>query len=93
MNSMVLTDARIEIIDKGPLRAFVDITLNNCLVIKGIKLIRSHKDKLFLAMPSKKDKKNNHHDIAFPITKELREMLETEVLERYAIEVLRDEQK
>jgi stage V sporulation protein G len=60
-----------------------DVTLNKCFVVKDIKVCDGKKG-IFVAMPSARDGNGDHHDTAFPITKEFREQLNNAVLDRYA---------
>lgn len=69
---------------KGLARIFIEdsFVINNVSIIQG-------KDNLFVAMPSYKTKKvdaNNkpiYRDVSYPITKEFREVLYLEILEKY----------
>ena len=69
---------------KGIARIFIE----DCFVINNVSIIQG-KDNLFVAMPSYKTKKvdaNNksiYQDVSYPITKEFREVLYTEILETY----------
>ncbi len=68
--------------------AFVDLELDECLVIKGITLIEDREpDKYFLGFPSKKgkDKDGNekYFNTVFPIAKEYREQLTKAVIKKY----------
>lgn len=68
--------------------AFVDLELDECLVVKGITLIEGREpDKYFLGFPSKKgkDKDGNekYFNTVFPITKEYREQLTKAVIKKY----------
>ncbi len=64
------------------LKAFVTIKIDNCLVIKDIKVIRGT-DSFFIAMPAKQTKDGQYRDIVHPLNKETRESLENMVLEEY----------
>jgi DNA-binding cell septation regulator SpoVG len=64
-------------------KANVDVTLNKCFVVKGLKVCDS-KNGLFVNMPSMKDGDGGFRDSAFPITKEFREQLNNTVLEKYS---------
>ncbi len=82
---MVITDVRIKKIDGekfGRLKAYADITLDECLVIHGLKLIEGE-EKLFVAMPSKKIFNGEFKDIVHPISSELRKHITDVVVEKY----------
>ena len=68
--------------DQGNVRAYASITIDNDFVVSGLKVVEGSKG-LFVAMPSRKNKKDEFKDIAFPINKEAREYLVSEVLKAY----------
>ena len=73
--------------NQEPLKAFASITFENCFVVHDLRVIKA-KGKVFVAMPSKKIKDANrvheiHKDIAHPINKEMRQLIEDKVLEEY----------
>ncbi|MDR2908955.1 MAG: septation regulator SpoVG [Oscillospiraceae bacterium] len=80
---MNITDIRVrKIWQKDSLRALISITLDNELAIHDIKIIEGP-ERLFVAMPSRKDDKGVFRDVVHPITKEAREELEQQILETY----------
>jgi stage V sporulation protein G len=80
--AMEITEVRFVPADKDRLRAYVTITLDHCLEIRGLKLVRSKKGYL-VSMPSRKKADGTYVDIAAPITFEARKMLEERVLAEY----------
>ena len=71
----------------NPTVAFVNITILDKLVLKGIRIVDGCKG-LFIAFPQskrkgKKGKDDEYFDIFFPITKEFREELTEAILEAY----------
>ena len=80
---MEITDIRIrQIAETGKMKAVVSVTFDNCFVVHDIKIIEGQ-DKLFIAMPSRKTPENEYKDIAHPINSEMRDALETSILEKY----------
>lgn len=87
---MQITNVEITIVppnkgrsSKGHLKAYASITIDECFIVRDLKVIRTQ-DKLFVAMPSKLDKnKNIHRDIAHPINKETRAMIQQAVFDEY----------
>jgi len=79
-----ITEIRIRHIDKedSKLKAVAQITIDECFVVHDIKVIEG-KDGLFISMPSKKAPDGTHIDIAHPIKTEIREMLNTRIIEAY----------
>ena len=64
------------------LRAFVNITFDECFVVRGLKVIEGSKG-LFVVMPSRKVKGSEYRDVAHPVTAEFKVYLEQEVLKGY----------
>ena len=80
---MEITDIKIKYInDGGRMRAAVSVVFDAAFAVHDIKVIEGQ-EKLFLAMPSKKLADGTYRDIVHPINREMRELLETSILEVY----------
>jgi len=80
---MNITDIRIRrTYQDTRLRALVSITVDGDLAVHDIKVIHGP-DRLFVAMPSRKDEIGVFRDIAHPITPEARQSLEEAILKTY----------
>ena len=81
---MEITSVKITIVPNDErLKAYVSIVLDDCFVVHDLKVIHTN-DKLFVAMPSKKHKsKNMFRDIAHPLDKDTRLMIEKTVFKAY----------
>lgn len=79
---MKITEVKVILVDEERLKAYVSITIDDCFVIKSLKVINGPNG-LFVAMPSKKRKDGNFMDIAHPLNQETRKMIEEKVLEEY----------
>jgi len=79
---MNITEVRVSLRDDAKLRAFASITLDNCFVIRGLKIIEG-KTGTFVAMPSRKRKDGEYQDIAHPINNDARAEMERIVLAEY----------
>jgi stage V sporulation protein G len=79
---MDITDVKIFPVEEDKLRAYVTITLDNCFVVRDLKVI-SGAAGLFVAMPAKKRKDGTYKDIAHPLNAETRERFEKIVLAEY----------
>ena len=64
------------------LKAFVDFTLDDCLAIKGAKIIEGN-TRLFVSMPGKINKSGKEENVVFPTNKEMRDKLESVILDEY----------
>ena len=80
---MNITDMRIrKIYEDARLKALVSVTIDGDLAVHDIKVIEGP-ERLFVAMPSRKDENGTFRDIAHPITPEARRTLEEAILDRY----------
>lgn len=80
---MKITDIRIrKTYDSGRLRALVSLTIDNDLAIHDIKVIDGPQ-RLFVAMPSRRDEQGVFRDVCHPITAEARSNLESLIIEAY----------
>ena len=81
---MQITDIKVrKLMQEGRLRAVVSVTIGDELAIHDIKVIEGP-DRLFVAMPSRKDENGTFRDIAHPITPAARRTLEDAILTQYA---------
>ncbi len=79
---MEITEIRIALRDDNKLKAFASITLDNCFVIRGLKIIEGAKG-TFVAMPSRKRPDGTYQDIAHPINNETRSWMEDKIIKEY----------
>lgn len=78
---MEITDVRIFISDDKKIKAYVSLTLDNALVIHGIKILSGRKG-IFIAMPSKRcgDK---YKDLVHPLNTNFRRLIQEKILLEY----------
>lgn len=80
---MTITDVRVRhLFNEERLRALVSLTLDNELAVHDIKVIQGT-ERLFTAMPSRRDPEGVFRDVVHPITSELRKKMESAVLAAY----------
>jgi stage V sporulation protein G len=79
---MDITEVRVSLRDDQKLKAFVSITLDDCFVIRGLKIIEGA-DGMFVAMPSRKRKDGDYQDVAHPINNKTRAWMEEIILNAY----------
>ena len=80
---MNITDIRIrKTYNDTRLKALVSVTIDGDLAVHDIKVIEGP-ERLFVAMPSRKDENGTFRDIAHPISPQARKELEDAVLSRY----------
>jgi stage V sporulation protein G len=87
---MEVTEVRVFPVDEEKLKAYVTITIDDCFVVRDLKVIKGNNG-LFVAMPSKKRKDGTFRDTAHPLNNETREMIESKVLATYEREIERME--
>ena len=87
---MEISEIRVTLRDDNKLKGFASITLDDCFVIRGLKIIEGATG-LFIAMPSRKRRDGTFQDIAHPINKETREWMENQVISIYKQEMQRVE--
>lgn len=68
------------------LLAFASVKIADCFVVDNIKIVAGEKG-LYVNMPSAQDSKGKFHDIAFPVTADFRQQLQTAILDSYAAAV------
>ena len=80
---MEITDLKIrKMMSEGRLRAIVSITLDQMLAVHDIKVVQGE-NRLFVAMPSRKDEGGIFRDIVHPISAQSRQYLEEQILDAY----------
>ncbi len=79
---MEITEIKVFPVDEERLKAYVTIVLDNCFVIRDLKVIKGTNG-MFVAMPSKKRKDGTFKDIAHPLNKETREKMENQILKAF----------
>ena len=83
---MEITEIRVTLRDEDRLKGFANVTFDSAFVVRGMKVIEGN-DGLFVSMPSRKRSNGTYQDIAHPINKDMRELIETSVLKAYEEEV------
>mgnify|MGYP003757323159 CR=1 FL=1 len=80
---MEITDVKIrKIMSEGRLRAVVSVTIDDMLAVHDIKVVQGD-ERLFVAMPSRKDENGIFRDIVHPISPSARKLFEESILEAY----------
>lgn len=81
---MKITSVKVRKEEKegSKMKGMASIEFDNCFLVRDIRIIQG-KEKLFLAMPSRKTATGGYVDLAYPINKECRKMLEDAVFEVY----------
>lgn len=68
--------------DDNNVKAFVNIVVDDALLVKNMRIIDGKKG-LFVAMPSTRGKDGKFYDMVHPINQEVRTMMEEEIINAY----------
>ncbi len=80
---MEISDIKIrKTMHEGRLRAVVSITIDNAFAIHDIKLVQGD-ERLFVAMPSRREENGVFRDIIHPISADVRDIMEKKILDAY----------
>jgi len=79
---MNITQVKVFAVNEEKLKAYVSIVFDGCFLVSDLKVIQGPAG-LFISMPSKRKKNGEFKDIAHPLNRETREMLEKRILEEY----------
>lgn len=81
---MEITDVKIrKIMSDGRLRAVVSVTIDDMFAVHDIKVVQGD-ERLFVAMPSRKDENGIFRDIVHPISPSARRIFEENILDAYS---------
>ena len=79
---MEITEITVSLRDEEKLKAFVNVTFDNCFVVRGMKVIQGNNG-YFVSMPSRKVEDGTYRDIAHPINNDFRSLVEEKILAEY----------
>ena len=79
---MQVTRVQLRLSGEDVVKAYVDISLDDCWMIHGLKVLR-HAKGYVVAMPQRKWRKGGHYTIAYPTTAEARRTIEEAVMAEY----------
>ncbi len=80
---MEVTEVRISPAKGGKIRAFASIVIDDCFIVNDLRVIEGRERQLFVTMPARKARSGQMRDIAHPLNRETRELIEQRVLEEY----------
>ncbi len=79
---MKITEIKVYPVNEGKLKAYATMVLDDCFIIRDMKIIKSDKG-LFVSMPSRRKKDGSFKDIVHPLNVETRRLVEEKVVEEY----------
>ncbi len=68
--------------ENGPIKAFVDLSIDHVLLIKGIRIIQGKKE-AFVSMPQEQGKDKRWYDSIRCLTPEFKKQLDDEIMSAY----------
>lgn len=77
-----ITSVKVRPFAEVKLRGFASIVIDDCIAVTGIKIIEGRK-RAFLQMPNARKKSGKFFDLAFPISSEVRNLIEGRILQEY----------
>lgn len=89
---MEITEVRVTLRDEEKLRGFANVTFDNAFVVRGMKIIQGASG-IFVSMPSRRRPNGTHQDVAHPVNSEMRQLIESKVLEAYEAELQAQQQE
>jgi len=81
-----ITDVNIYLVNGEKLKAYATVIFDDAFVVRDMKIIHGNNG-LFVAMPNKKTKDGTFRDVAHPLNKEMRKLIEESVLNHYKSQV------
>ena len=79
---MTITQVKVFPVNEEKLKAYVSIVFDACFLFSDLKIIQGPGG-LFISMPSKRKKNGEFKDVAHPLNRETRELLEKHILAEY----------
>ena len=84
---MEITEVKIFPFEPGDLqknlKAYAEITLDNSLILRGIKVFERENGGIFISFPAIQGKDKTFHDIVIPKTSEMKKQIRDSVVEVY----------
>ena len=88
---MEITNIQIRLRNEDKLKGFVNVTFDDCFVVRGCKIIQGNKG-YFVSMPSQKQDDGSHRDIAHPINAPCRRKIQEAIITAFHEELERSKQ-
>lgn len=83
MVKLTITNIKVrKIIPEGRLKGIISVTFDDAFAVHDIKIVQGD-GRLFVAMPSRRDDSGAFRDIVHPISAEVRDRMEGEILSAY----------
>jgi stage V sporulation protein G len=67
----------------GRTLAYADITIDNCLLVKGLRVVEGAQGGLFVSLPTQRGRDGRYYDVVVPLDADTRQCIRTAVLEAF----------
>ena len=79
---MEITEVKIYLANEGKLKAYATMVIDNCFIVRDMKIIKSDKG-YFVSMPSRRKKDGSFKDIVHPLDSQTRKDVEKRIIDEY----------
>ena len=83
-----ITNTKLNIVKDNKILAYATVTLNECIIISGIRLYEGNKGR-FIVFPTRTSKNGKKYNVAFPCEEELRKAILQEIEVEYLNQILK----
>jgi stage V sporulation protein G len=84
---ITISHVRIYPFDTGGLGghtlAYAEVTIDACLIVKGLRVVEGANGGLFVAFPSQRGRNGRYYDLVVPLNAETREYIRSAVIEAF----------
>jgi len=80
---MNITKVQVHLAEKGNIKAFCDIIIDEEFIVRGITVRENDNGNLYIRMPYRKDGTGNFRDVAHPIRENCRLNIEGVILDAF----------
>lgn len=80
-------NAKVNLVNTGYVVGVASILIENCFLVHDIRIVQRRNGGYLVAMPSRKRNNGLYQDIAHPINKETRELIEEKVMNYFYTEI------
>jgi stage V sporulation protein G len=67
----------------GQTRAYADIVIDDCLLVKGLRVVEGLGGGLFVAFPAQRGRDGRYHDLVVPLDAATRDAIRSAVIEAF----------
>ena len=83
-----ITNIKLNIVKDNKILAYATVTLNDCIIISGIRLYEGNKGR-FIVFPKRTSKNGKQYNVAFPCKDEVRQVILQEIEAEYLNQILK----